>query len=122
MSKKRVHRVAAITLRLFGKMVSNLDDDSDYDYDTKGSNCTLEELDSNLNKFFESKEFTDAVNKLKRKMESSDSGGFDVQPNNYTIEQLSRDITKREQSKEHKNLMNVLKRDVIKKYPHKIKL
>ena len=82
----------------------------------------MEELDDNLNKFFESKEFTNALSGLKRKMESSDNGGFDVQPNNYTVEQLSRDITKREQSKEHKDLMNVLKRDVIKKYPHKIKL
>ena len=106
-------------------MVSNNDDD--YNYDTEGSSCTLEELDNNLNKCFESEKFADALNKLKRKMESFEKsidsgGGFDVEPNNYTLEQLSRDITKRQHSKEFKDLMNVLKLKVTKKYPHKIKL
>ena len=121
MSKKKAHKAAAITLRFFEKMVSNNDN-----YNTEGSSCTLEELDNNLDKCFNSKKFAKALNKLKRKMEFSeesiDSGGFDVEPNNYTLEQLSRDITKTEQSKEFKNLMNVLKIEVAKKYPHKIKL
>jgi hypothetical protein len=92
----------------------------EYGYDTEGSSCTLEEMDESLNKVFKGKQFTDAFNRLKRKMEFD--SGFDIQSNNYTLEQLSRDISKTEQSKEHKDLMNILKREVMKKYPHKIKL
>ncbi len=114
-------------LHLFRKTQSN----DNNGYDTEGSSCTLEELNTNLNKCFESKEFTDALNGLKRKMEPSihslefdvnDNKGFDVEPNNYTLEQLSKDITKTQQSKEFKTLMNVLKQRIIETQPHKIKL
>ena len=93
---------------------------SNEDYDTEGSDCTLEELDTRLNKFFESKEFNDALSSLKQKIGVYE--GFDTESNNYTLEQLSKDITKREQSKESKTLMNVLKQKIIEKHPHKIKL